>query len=76
MSQQAIVVCADPLQDRGQVVFTGESILTEFGFIQGTVCAYGVIHDPVTNNVFYLIENAPDGIAIGDGVRVRVSISG
>lgn len=72
---QAIVMCTDPRQDRGQVIMVGTSLLVSFGMIQGTVSAYGVIYDQVTGNVFYLVENVPDSVKVGDGVRVRTTIS-
>lgn len=71
MNRHVIVECSSPLQDRGTVVQVGDSLLVSFGMIQGSVVAYGVINDPVTNRVYYLIEHAPDDLKVGDGARIR-----
>lgn len=75
MTRHAIVECSSPLQDRGTVVQVGDSLLVSFGMIQGSVVAYGVINDPVTNRVYYLIEHAITDLKVGDGARIRTTIT-
>lgn len=72
----AIIRCEGARDQSGEVIAVAETLDFAFGTIRGPVVGLNTIRCP-DGVVFYLVENAPSTIQVGQRVKLRpVSIIG